>query len=97
MTAQAALPAVAMMAQTMLAAMPTGTAAVTVAVMAAGGRTSLRATAVRTTSRLGAAVAIMPAGGRDADDEPAHQDRDGGCRSGPFQDSMHGISVPHHQ
>jgi hypothetical protein len=97
MTAQAALPAVAMMAQAMPAAMPAGTAAVAVAVMAAGRRTSLWATAVRTASRLGAAVAIMTAGGRDADDEPAHQDRDGKCRSDPFQDSMHGISVSHHQ
>jgi hypothetical protein len=97
MTAQAALPAVAMLAQAVLAAMTAGTAAVAVAVMAAGRRTSLRATAVRTTSRLGAAVVAMPAGGRDADDEPAHEDRDGACRSGPFQDSMHGISVPHHQ
>jgi hypothetical protein len=97
MTAQAALPTVAMMAQAMLAAMPTGTAAVAVAVTAAGGRTSLRAAAVRTTSRLGAAVVAMTAGGRDATDEPAHEERDGECRSGPFQDSMHGISVPHHQ
>jgi hypothetical protein len=39
----------------------------------------------------------MTAGGRDADGKPADEDRDGECRSGPFQDSMHGSSAPHHQ
>jgi len=95
MTAQAALPAVAMMAQAVLAAMTAGTAAV--AVMAAGRRTSLWTTAVRTTSRLGAAVVAMIAGDRDPTDEPAYEERDGACRSGPLQDSMHGSFAPHHQ
>jgi hypothetical protein len=44
-----------------------------------------------------AAAVAVTTGDRDAADHPAHEDRDGQGRSGPFQDPMHASSAPYHQ